>query len=103
MPPADTLDGELLKTLLDESSLPRAVRGAAANNLVEMLEETLSGAISSLLSRRELDQLSLVIKPRASFFPLELETYKPHTFAIFTITTRQGKLGTCFVSSDAIY
>jgi hypothetical protein len=47
MPPADTLDGELLKALLDESSLPRAVRGAAAN-LVKQLEETLSGARPSL-------------------------------------------------------
>lgn len=43
MPPTYTLDGELLKALLDESSLPRAVRGVAIN-LVEKLEDTFSGA-----------------------------------------------------------
>ena len=32
----DSLDGELLKALLDEASLPRAVQGIAAN-LVERL------------------------------------------------------------------
>ena len=47
MPSVDTLDGELLKALLDESSLPRAVRGVA-NNLVGKLEEALSGARSPL-------------------------------------------------------
>ena len=41
--PADTLDGELLRALLDETALPRAVRGVASN-LVEKLHETLSGA-----------------------------------------------------------
>eukprot|EP00227_Mantoniella_beaufortii_P013523 CAMPEP_0197574888 /NCGR_PEP_ID=MMETSP1326-20131121/474_1 /TAXON_ID=1155430 /ORGANISM="Genus nov. species nov., Strain RCC2288" /LENGTH=1092 /DNA_ID=CAMNT_0043137551 /DNA_START=191 /DNA_END=3466 /DNA_ORIENTATION=+ len=39
--PSESLDGELLKALLDESSLPRAVRGVA-NNLVELLLQTLS-------------------------------------------------------------
>mmetsp|Transcript_27593 Transcript_27593/g.44198 ORF Transcript_27593/g.44198 Transcript_27593/m.44198 type:complete len:1100 (-) Transcript_27593:1628-4927(-) len=39
--PADTLDGELLRALLDESSLPRAVRGVASN-LVVLLAHTLS-------------------------------------------------------------
>ena len=39
--PSESLDGELLKALLDESSLPRAVRGVA-NNLVEQLLQTLS-------------------------------------------------------------
>ena len=32
----DSLDGELLKALLDEASLPRAVQGIAAN-LVQLL------------------------------------------------------------------
>jgi hypothetical protein len=41
----DSLDGELLKALLDEASLPRAVQGIAAN-LVERLKQTVSGSSS---------------------------------------------------------
>ena len=39
--PSD-LDGELLKAILEESTLPRAVRGVASR-LVEELEATVSG------------------------------------------------------------
>jgi hypothetical protein len=42
-----TLDGEMLRALQDESSLPRAMRGVASA-LVNQLQETLSGRHSSV-------------------------------------------------------
>ena len=47
--PADTLDEELLRALLDESALSRAMRGVTSN-LVEKLSDTLKGmALSTVL------------------------------------------------------
>lgn len=49
MPSVGSLDGELLKALLEESYLPRATRGVA-NKLVTQLEETLSGTTTLSVS-----------------------------------------------------
>ena len=47
--PADTLDEELLRALLDESALSRAMRGVTSN-LVEKLSDTLKGMALSTCS-----------------------------------------------------